>query len=135
MKDKVLNVANFIKKHDNIFCIILFFLSIYGITLNVYITNSDELWNFQNVFKFYNGFKLYKDINIIITPLFLWIGKLIFQILEPNFLTFRIYNMIIMTALYFTAYLLLKEFKISKKLAIITIIFSNFFLCNKMAIK
>ena len=55
MKNIAIKTIEFVKRHDNIFFIILIFLSISGITLNISITNSDELWNFQNVYKMYNG--------------------------------------------------------------------------------
>ena len=91
MKNIISKQINFIKKHDNIFAIILFFLSIFGITINVFITNSDELWNFQNIYKMYNGFQIYKDANVIVTPLFFWIGEFLFKILGANFFIFRVY--------------------------------------------
>ena len=121
MKKKYIQIKNFIKKHDNIFVIMLIFLSIFGITLNTSITNTDELWNFQNVYKMYNGFQIYKDANIIITPLFFLIGEILFKIFGANFLVFRFYNIFIMVNIYFFTYLILKELKISKKLAVICI--------------
>ncbi|MCI8655431.1 MAG: hypothetical protein HFJ48_06170 [Clostridia bacterium] len=108
-----------IKKHDKIFMLILIFLSCFGITLNILIVDGDELWNFQSIYKMYNGFQIYKDFNVIITPLFFIIGKILFNILGANFLTFRIYNIIVTTILYFTTYLLLKKLEISKKASII----------------
>ena len=123
MKNVVLKVNNFIKKHDNIFSFVLIFLSIYGITLYVKLINSDELWDFQNVYKLYNGFQIYTDANVITTPLFFWIGKFIFNILGANFLTFRIYNILIFIVFYFITYLLIKELKIRKKVAIIITMF------------
>lgn len=49
MKNIAIKVIEFVKRHDNIFFIILIFLSIFGITLNINLANSDELWNFQKV--------------------------------------------------------------------------------------
>lgn len=127
MKDILKKAIETIKKHDNIFMLIVILLSITGVTLNIFITTSDELWNFQSINKMCNGFQIYKDFNVIITPLFFIIGKILFDILGANFLTFRIYNIIITTALYFTTYLLLKSIKISKKnSAIITLILVMF---------
>lgn len=121
MKKKYIQIKNFIKRHDNIFVIVLIFLSIFGITLNTSITNTDELWNFQNIYKMYNGFQIYKDANVIVTPLFFLIGEILFKIFGANFLIFRFYNIFIMINIYFFTYLILKELKISKKLAIICI--------------
>lgn len=122
MKNIVTKTIEFIKRHDNIFFIILIFLSIFGITMNVLIGASDELWNFQNVYKMYNGYQIYQDANVIITPLFFLIGEFLFKILGANFLTFRIYNIIILSALCFITYLLLKKLKITRKVSIIFII-------------
>lgn len=114
---------DFIKKHDNIFFILLIVLSIFGLTMNVFLASSDELWNFQSVYKMYNGYEIYKDFNVIITPLFFIFGKILFNILGANFLIFRIYNIIIISIFYFLTYLLLKELGIKKILSmIITVI-------------
>ena len=78
MKIAILNVTNFVKKHDNIFAILLFFLATFGIALDVGIASSDEICNFQNAYKLYNGFQIYKDINIIVTPLFFWGSNIIY---------------------------------------------------------
>lgn len=122
MKNIAIKTIEFVKRHDNIFFIILIFLSISGITLNIPIANSDELWNFQNVYKIHNGYQIYQDANVIVTPLFFWIGECLFKILGANFLTFRIYNIIILIALYFIIYLLLKKLKVAKKISIIVIL-------------
>ncbi len=137
MKTAILNVTNFVKKHDNIFAILLFFLATFGIVFSVNVTNSDEVWNFANLYKLYNGFEIYKDVNIIITPLFFYIGLIFFKILGSNILVFRLYHIIIMVSLYFTTYLLLKELKINKKIAIIIvlcfIIFEKYHLLTSQA--
>ena len=122
MKTIISSFNIFFKKRDNLiaFCIILF--SIIGISLNVSISSTDELWNFQNVYKLYNGFEIYKDANIICTPLFFYIGNLILHLLGPNFLSFRIYNIIINVILFFSTYMLCKKIKIPKTISIIFVI-------------
>ena len=62
-------------QNDNIKVLFIIFISIIGISLNVTIVSSDELWNFQNVYKLYNGFEIYKDANVICTPLFFLLAK------------------------------------------------------------
>ena len=104
-----------IKKHDNVFFIILIMIVISGIALiGEIMYKTDEIWNFQNVYKMYNGLQIYKDANVIITPLFFYIGKFLFGVLGANFLTFRIYNIAINTFLYFIIYLIFKEMLNSK---------------------
>lgn len=122
MKKIFINASNFIKTYDNIFAIILFFLCIFGTILNVRITNGDELWNFQNIFKMYNGYKIYQDANVIVTPLFFEIGEKIFKILGANILSFRIYNIIIFVNLYFLTYVILKKIGIPKRISLIAVL-------------
>ena len=43
------NIIEKIKRKDNIVIFILFFLISLGISLNIYLESSDEVWNFQNV--------------------------------------------------------------------------------------
>lgn len=114
MKEKFTKVKEIIKRNDNLIIFILIVLSLIGINLNVNVNNSDELWLFQNIYKIYNGFELYSDINCIITPLFLLIGNAFFKILGANFLTYRIYSIVIQTVLFFTSYLILKRLNIGK---------------------
>lgn len=105
----------FIEKHDNAFFIILIMIIISGIALiGEIMYKTDEIWNFQNAYKMYNGLQIYKDANVIITPLFFYIGKFLFKVLGANFLTFRIYNIAINTFLYFIIYLIFKEILNSK---------------------
>lgn len=110
---------------------ILFLITI-GIGENIDIAVSDELWNFQNIYKIYNGYGIYEGANIIITPLFFYIGNLIFKILGANFFVFRLYNCILVSILFFMIYKILKELIKSKKisiiLTIIAILYSNFFI-------
>lgn len=120
MKEKVAKIIN---KYDNLFVIIVIILSITGIVLDIKLANSDEIWNFQNVYKMYNGFVIYKESNVIVTPLFFYIGEILFKLLGANFLIFRIYNIIIVTGIYFLEYKILKELKIRKKISLILVLF------------
>ena len=120
MKEKVAKIIN---KYDNLFVIIVIILSVTGIVLDIKLANSDEIWNFQNVYKMYNGFVIYKESNVIVTPLFFYIGEILFKLLGANFLIFRIYNIIIVTGIYFLEYKILKELKIRKKISLILVLF------------
>ena len=106
-------------KHDNCIVFIMMCLLTLGITLNVNIESSDELWNFQNIYKMYNGFTIYSDANVICTPLFFYIGKILFNLFGANFFVFRIYNMIIVSTMFLFSYKILKILKFSKKVAIL----------------
>ena len=93
-----------------------------GISLNLYIEASDELWNFQNVYKMYNGFKIYEEINVIITPLFFWCTEILFSILGANLFVFRICHSFLMGILFLYTYKILKKLKIPKVLSILIIL-------------
>lgn len=125
------NIINKIKEKDNLPAFILFFLISLGISLNIYLESSDEIWNFQNVYKMYNGFKIYKEINVIITPFFFWISEAIFHILGANLCIFRISHCIFMSILFLITYEMLKKLEISKTFSMLTvlmIILQQFFL-------
>lgn len=109
---KVINIA---KKHDNIIMLIWIIIMTTTITFNISIDANDELWNFSNIYKMCNGYTIYQDLNVIITPLFFLIGKILFLIFGANYFTFRIYqSTIVYTILFFVIYQTLKKMKISK---------------------
>ena len=116
------NIISKVKEKDNIAVFILFFLISLGISLNLYIEASDELWNFQNVYKMYNGFKIYEEINVIITPLFFWCTEILFSILGANLFVFRICHSFLMGILFLYTYKILKKLKIPKVLSILIIL-------------
>ena len=107
-----------IKKHDNLIVFVIIIILMLGNFFNLYISNSDEMINFLNIYKMANGIEIYKDINVIITPLFFYIGEYIFNIFGSNVLVFRIYNLILLTIMYLLCYVILKKLKIRKNLAL-----------------
>ena len=111
-----------IKKKEDVFIFLLIAFSLIGITLNVKLDASDELWNFQNIYKMYNGFVIYKDANVICTPLFFYIGNLLFRVLGANFFVFRIYSIVIYSVYIFVNYKILVKLKINKKISYILVI-------------
>ena len=116
------NIIEKIKRKDNIAVFILFFLISLGISLNIYLESSDEIWNFQNVYKMYNGFKIYKDVNVIITPLFFWCAEFIFHILGANLFVFRLSHCILMSILFLFTYKILKKLNVPKTFSLLTIL-------------
>lgn len=103
---------------DNILVFVLLLVAITPICINTQFAINDELWNFSNIYKMTNRFEIYKDLNVIITPLFFYVGELLFKILGANYLIFRIYNILIYTSLYFLMYRLFCVLKVEKKIAI-----------------
>ena len=53
----------------------------------------DELWNFSNCYKMFEGYKIYRDLNVIITPLFFYTAQVFFKLFGATILSFKIYNM------------------------------------------
>src|SRR5574344_689212 len=103
---------------DNIIVLIFLILSIIAISANVRIRVNDELWNFSNIYKMCNGFEIYKDLNVIITPLFFYLGELLFKVFGANYFVFRIYNTVIYTLFYYLIYRLFITLKVEKKISI-----------------
>ena len=75
-----------------IFIFIAIVVSAPALKRNQEIAIYDELWNFSNTYKMLNGFMIYKDINVIITPLYFYLGMLILHIFGTNLFAFKIYN-------------------------------------------
>lgn len=115
-------VKEVIKKHENISIISLILLMIIGFCTNIYLTSGDEIWNYQNICKMLNGYKIYTDANVITTPLFHFIGYIFLKIFGQNLLVFRIYNIIIMTIMYFLIYKILRNICKNKIIALTSFI-------------
>lgn len=119
-------LINFIKKHDNITMLFLLFIISSTFAFYMPLDANDALWNFSNIYKMTNGYQIYQELNVIITPLFFFIGKILFQIMGANYLTFSIYQTtMVYTFLFFMIYQLFKKIEIRKINAILyTIIIS-----------
>ena len=122
MKENLIKVKKFVEKHDEIFVTILIFIMSLGYSLYVKTCVGDEVWNFQNIYKIYNGYKIYVDANVITTPIFHFIGDLVFKIFGANFFVFRMYSLVIYTIFFVGIYKLFKCLKIDKKNAFFLLI-------------
>ena len=102
-----------ITKYDNI---LVFFLVAILCTYVIALKFSfyDELWNFSFIFKYTNGYRMYGDLNVIITPLFHMLGKILFSLFGNNYIVFRIYNILIYSILHTVTYTLFKKMKTEK---------------------
>ena len=110
---------NFVKKHDSIIIFLIIAIILLGKNYYVIMENYDELINFTNIYKMANGVTIYKEINIIITPLFFYMGEIILKIFGENILVFRTFNFILTTILYLLCYKTFKELKIAKTLSLL----------------
>ena len=101
---------------------IILFFCYFVLFINVMpIEPYDELWNFHNILKMYNGGIIYVDSNVIITPLFFYIGQLFLKILGPTIVSFRIYHAVMSYIFLFVLFLILKELKVSKHISVLMI--------------
>ena len=123
MRNKIIN-NDFFKKYSNIFLILLIFFITTGISIFVSFECDDELFNYANIYKMTQGHTIYKDLNVIITPMFFYVGKVFLKIFGANLLIFRIYNSVIYTVLLYLVYKIITTMKVKKINALsITLIF------------
>ena len=107
-----------IKKYNiDIFVLIILLTSL--ASLLVLVKSGDELWNFANCYKISIGYKIYRDINVIVTPLFFYVAQLFFAIFGKTILAFRIYNIIIFTVLFGLIYKIFENLNIIRRRRII----------------
>lgn len=111
-------IINKIKEKD-IDVILMLILIITPLTILVPVDSGDEIWNFSYIYKMSNGLLPYKDLNIIVTPLFHIIGVAFFKIFGKSLLSFKIYNIFICITTYFTIFKIFKNLNIKKKNSII----------------
>ena len=107
-------IISLIKKHEHFVIWILAIFLVAGLSLNMQLAVTDELWNFQNIYKMIQGGVIYQDSNVIITPLFFYLGFGLFKLLGANFFVFRIYNIFIFSLFIVLIYELFRTLKISK---------------------
>lgn len=111
-----------IEKHDLIFIMPIIAIALSIFTLGIKFNANDELWNLSNIYKMYNGGMIYRDCNVIITPLFFYCGEIIFKLIGANYLSFRIYSIIINTSLIALIYVLFKRLKLPKRICFLNTI-------------
>lgn len=101
-------------KYD-IFLIILFFaIAVSGRLFYVWFDSGDELWNFSNIYKMTAGFTIYQDMNVIITPLFFYLGELFLKVVGISYLSFKFYGVILYTIFFLLIYVLFRSLKTKK---------------------
>lgn len=108
-----------IKEKDDIIIFLMVLCISVGITLNMSIVATDEIWNLQSIYKMYNGYEIYKEFNVIITPLFFWCAEFIFHLFGANLVIFRLSHCVLMTIYYLLIYKLLKKLEIPKLISLL----------------
>lgn len=95
MIDKIKQNKNQILELTIIFIITL----LYNLVCNKF--NLDELWNYGFSYNISTGLIPYKDFNMIITPLFPFLGAIFLTIFGKSLLVYHIFNSIICTSIYY----------------------------------
>ena len=111
-------IINKIKEKD-IDIILMLIIIITPLIVLTPIEVGDEIWNFGFVYKMSNGLLPYKDLNIIVTPLFHIIGVAFLKVFGKSLLSFKIYNIVICLTTYFTMFKIFKNLNIKKENSII----------------
>lgn len=91
-----------LKKKDILILIIIFIYT--GILITYSNADNDLIWNYGFSYNFANHLLMYKDYNMVITPLYPFLGGILMGILGNNFLIFNLYNTILSTILYYYLY-------------------------------
>ena len=91
-----------LKKKDILILIIIFIYT--GILITYSNADNDLIWNYGFSYNFANHLLMYKDYNMVITPLYPFLGGFLMRILGNNFLIFNLYNTILSTILYYYLY-------------------------------
>lgn len=115
------NIIKIIKEKD-LDILLIMALLVSGAAFLVFLNIGDELWNFANCYKMFNGYKIYKDLNVIITPLFFYIAQIFFELFGATLLAFRIYNALIFISFFMLIYSIFKNLNIVRRRAILYII-------------
>ena len=78
-------ILNYMKKHDNLTMLIAIII-ITSLAGNFVFSFYDDLYVFGNIYKLCNGQVIYRDVNILITPIFYLICKFILNIFAKNYI-------------------------------------------------
>ena len=119
-------IKKFKEKDLDILLFIILIVSIPAFLKNL--SADDELWNFAYIYKMNLGFIPYKDLNIIVTPLFHLLGLIVLKLFGMNFLGFHIYNLLIFTTLLFLVFKIFKNLNVNKRNAVLYTLLSYMFI-------
>lgn len=129
------------KQYLKIAIILIIILSAF--TFNMKLEAGDDLWNFSNIYKMTKGYIIYKDMNVIITPLFFYLGEIFLKMFGTNMMVYKIYAFfIIYLFLFLEIYILYRKMKMKNidatlftvAITIITVLIINIASYNMFAI-
>ena len=111
-------LKEFIKKHDNLFVFLIFFILSTGFIFRNMSLEFDSLWVFGNLSKLAQGFKIYEEVNIVTFPLFYELFGALLSLCN-NYLGFILLNYLITAPLYFMIYQVFKACNVKKNFALL----------------
>jgi len=79
---------------------LIFIITLLSNLLCMNITN-DEIWNFGFAYNIANGLIPYKDFNMVVTPLFPYLGALFLAIFGKNLFIYHVFNAVICTIIFY----------------------------------
>lgn len=101
------------KKKQYLKIILILIVILSAFTFNMKLEVGDDLWNFSNIYKMTKGYIIYKDMNVIITPLFFYLGEIFLKMFGTNMMVYKIYAFsIIYLFLFLEIYILYRKIKI-----------------------
>lgn len=107
----------------DVLLVLVFILIIAG---NVFIqefSNLDEIWNYNFARNILDGLLPYKDFNIIITPLFPYIGALFLKLFGNEMIVIRFAECLEGALILLLIYKILKRLKVNSSIAVMYTIF------------
>lgn len=125
---EIINIIK--KKYKMILFAIILILAISAVVLDNPIVSNHEATLFYDVLRMYNGYEIYKDFNVLQTPVFFYIGNIIFKLFEPTYFVFRLYGVSIWGLLFLDIYKLLKNQNVNNKYIVSFILVLFFFLID-----
>ncbi len=103
------------KTNSNLPILLLFFTGIFLFFIFCIFTTefncADRIWNFQNIYKMHQGALIYTNNNVIITPLFFFLGNLLFHLFGANLFVYDVYGIIIYMAKFTLLFAIFKKLK------------------------
>ena len=106
----------------NVLLFFTLFLIVSGHVFIQKLSNLDEMWIYNFSRCIANGLLPYKDISMIITPLFSMIGAVILKIFGDEMVILRIAEVFQTTLILFMIYKILGRLKVNKNISILCIL-------------
>ena len=120
MKKKIME---HIKKHKFIYSAILILFCFSGLVIAFYkLGVTDEIFTFANIYKLDNGVGLYSENNVIITPLYFYIGYAFLKIFGMNMFVYKLFGILIFEIIFLVILKILNKLNITISKGVIYII-------------